>query len=54
MGKYLPQKGKVRENNKWHKALIIFRRPFLFEANISPYKPQADEMTYLSLFMIYK
>ena len=24
MGKYLPQKGKVRENNERRKALVIF------------------------------
>ena len=30
MGNYVPQKGKVYENNDWRKAVVIFRGPFPF------------------------
>ena len=35
MGKYLPKKGKVLENNECRKARLIFQEPFPFDANIS-------------------
>ena len=36
MGKYLPQKGKIRENNSCLNGTRYFRGPFPFSANISP------------------
>ena len=51
MGKYLPQREKVRENTSCLTALVIFAKLSLFSANISPYQPQAHEIN--SIYFSY-